>query len=175
MKHVNFSNKNCSLARSLEVLGEWWTLSILQEALFGTKRFGDFQKNLGIAKNILSVRLDHLVSNGLLKKDLINHQVRRPQYKLTEKGRSVATIIVSLIQWGDKWISSSQGPPIILNDIKTGKQIVPISLKSSVGDTVNIMDISIEAGPGSSKETKSRFSRKEYINKKIKWKVRDKD
>ena len=69
MKHVSFANRNCSLARALDVVGEWWMLPILQEAFFGTRKFGDFQKHLGIAKNILADRLDRLVSNGLLIRD----------------------------------------------------------------------------------------------------------
>lgn len=174
MKHVSFSKKNCSLAKSLDLLGEWWTLTILQEALFGTKRFIDFQKNLGIAKNILSSRLDHLVSNGFLIKDIKSATNKRPQYKLTDKGKSVGTVIVTMIQWGDKWINQPEGAPIILKDRNSKDPIAQINISSIKGNKLEITDLLVQPGPGANEETKERFLHNLNLEDKVKWRVRNK-
>ena len=174
MKHISFSSKNCSLAKSLDLLGEWWTLTILQEALFGTKRFNDFQKNLGIAKNILSTRLEHLVSHDFLKKEIKNSINKRPQYKLTDKGKSVATIIVTLIQWGDEWTNQEDGAPIILKDINTKEHIAKINISSKSGTKLEVSDLLVQSGPGANEKTKKRFNQNLNLENNVKWRVRNK-
>lgn len=157
MKKVNNSSKPCSLAKSLDILGEWWTLPILQEALLGTNKFNEFYEHLGIAKNILTIRLNKLVNEGILEKKLVAPYGKRTQYVLTQKGLSTATIIIALIQWCDKWVLSADEIPMELRDKSTKQKISKIKLEIENGRKVNIWDIITTPGPGATEEIRYRF------------------
>ena len=96
-------NDPCPVARALNDVGDWWSLLIVRQAMYGTRRYGDFQKQLGIAKNILCDRLTRLVDNDVLKKVDIGEHGQRFEYRLTEKGKDLFPVLVALRQWGDKW------------------------------------------------------------------------
>lgn len=95
---------SCSVAASLEEVGDWWTLLIIRDALLGLRRFEDFQGSLGIARNILSNRLERLVRSGILERRAYQDHPPRREYRLTEKGRDLLPVIVTLMQWGDRWL-----------------------------------------------------------------------
>lgn len=105
---------NCSVARTLEVVGEWWTMLVIREAFFGVRRFDDFQGRLGIARNVLAARLQGLVDNGILERRLYQERPERFEYRLTEKGRDLYPVLVSLMGWGDRWMAGENGPPVTL-------------------------------------------------------------
>jgi DNA-binding HxlR family transcriptional regulator len=94
---TDLSELNCSLARTLEIVGDWWTLLIIRDAFLGVRRFGDFQKSLGIAKNILATRLERLCEDDILER---GGSEMRPLYRLTDKGRGLVPAMVALMQWG---------------------------------------------------------------------------
>jgi DNA-binding HxlR family transcriptional regulator len=100
---------NCSIAQALEVVGEWWTILILREAFLGVTRFDDFQRRLGIARNVLSVRLDSLVRHGVLDRRPYEPARGRVDYVLTDKGRALWPVLVTLRQWGDEWLTGEGG------------------------------------------------------------------
>src|ERR1700733_4506320 len=102
MKNKSFAEENCAIARCLEVVGHWWTLMIIREAFSGVSKFGDFQKNLGIARNILTVRLKQLVDDEILQLESTGGQ--RFEYFLTDKGKELVYVLVALSQWGSKWL-----------------------------------------------------------------------
>src|SRR5471032_106175 len=104
MQNSPFENQRCSVAAALGEVGEWWTLLILREAFFGTARFTDFQANLGIARNILTARLNKLVETGILTRRLASGRGNPRLYRLTDKGREILPIFIALMQWGDRWI-----------------------------------------------------------------------
>jgi len=105
-----YDDEVCSIARSLEVVGERWTLLIIRNALFtGVTRFGDFQRRLGIATNVLTSRLDGLVAAGVMEK---SSTATSAEYLLTAKGRDLSGVLVALTDWGDRW-AAPDGPPII--------------------------------------------------------------
>jgi DNA-binding HxlR family transcriptional regulator len=105
-----YDGEVCSIARSLEVIGERWTLLIIRNALFtGVTRFGDFQRRLGIATNVLTSRLDGLIAAGVMEK---SPTATSTEYLLTEKGRDLTGVLVALTDWGDRW-AAPDGPPII--------------------------------------------------------------
>ncbi|UJP09067.1 helix-turn-helix transcriptional regulator [Microbacterium sp. KUDC0406] len=105
-----YDSEVCSIARSLEVIGERWTLLIIRNALFAdVTRFGDFQRRLGIATNVLTARLDGLVAAGVMER---SHTASSAEYLLTEKGRDLSGVLVALTDWGDRW-AAPDGPPII--------------------------------------------------------------
>src|SRR3954454_710700 len=91
----------CSIARGMEILGERWTFLILREAFYGVRRFSDMQRNLGIARNILSTRLQNLVSAGIFERRLYQEEPERYEYRLTQAGRDLYPAIVTLMRWGD--------------------------------------------------------------------------
>src|ERR1700759_2223679 len=105
---------DCSIGRAMEVLGERWTFLILREAFYGVRRFSDMQRNLGIARNMLSTRLQTLVGAGILERRLYQQEPARYEYRLTEAGRDLYPAIVTLMQWGDKYLQGELGPPVVL-------------------------------------------------------------
>jgi DNA-binding HxlR family transcriptional regulator len=97
-----YDNQNCSIARALETIGERWTLLILRDAFLGTRRFDDFQRSLGIARNVLTVRLKNLVDQGLLDRRLYQERPERYEYRLTEKGIDLWPVLFTLMKFGDR-------------------------------------------------------------------------
>ncbi|QYY34266.1 helix-turn-helix transcriptional regulator (plasmid) [Cupriavidus pinatubonensis] len=141
---------NCSVAGALEQVGEWWSLLIVRECMMGTTRFDDFQNRLGIARNVLTTRLNKLIEHGVLVKVVAEGSERRTEYRLTEKGEGLYPIIVGLMQWGDKWCSSRK--PIRIVEDSTGKPIEPVSLR--VGPrTLGLRDVRLEPGEGATERT----------------------
>src|SRR5580765_3632655 len=104
MRRTSFAEMACPIAQSLEVIGEWWTLLIIRDAFFGVTRFDEFQENLGIARNILTNRLDTLVAAGVMERQCYDEGRGRYDYVLTDKGRALWPVIVTLRQWGDRWM-----------------------------------------------------------------------
>lgn len=149
---TDFSDFNCSLARALGAVGDWWTLLILRQAFFGTRRFSDFQRSLGIARNILATRLDALTRNGVLTRD---GTTRRPLYALTAKGEELLPAMVALMQWGDKW-ESGNNPPVLLGD-DGGRPLQKIALSSQDGTPVTAANIRFAPGPGANAATRQYF------------------
>jgi DNA-binding HxlR family transcriptional regulator len=109
----SFEDMNCSIARSLEVVGEWWTLLIVREAFRGVHRFDDFAARLGIASNVLTARLRKLVEHGVFEERAYQERPVRVEYRLTAKGRDLFPVILTLLQWGDRWYAPD-GPPVVL-------------------------------------------------------------
>jgi DNA-binding HxlR family transcriptional regulator len=105
---------NCSVARTLSVVGERWTMLILREAFLGRHRFDEFQQGTGIARNILSSRLRDLVRDGILDRVRSNGDNGRIEYRLTKKGLDLYPVIAAMMRWGDTWLSDESGPPMTL-------------------------------------------------------------
>jgi DNA-binding HxlR family transcriptional regulator len=109
-------NENCSVVRTLNLVGDKWTLLVLRETFYGTRRFDDYLSAIGCARSILSDRLGKLVTNGILFQTEYHEegQRRRLQYRLTEKGKELLNILIALKQWGDKWTHEKGCGPISL-------------------------------------------------------------
>ena len=103
-KRRSFDEMNCSIARALDVIGEWWTLLVVREAFRGVRRFDGFVERLGIAPNILTARLRRLVEHGILEERPYQERPPRVEYRLTAKGRDLYPTLVALMQWGDRWV-----------------------------------------------------------------------
>ena len=149
---TDLSKLNCSLARTLEVVGDWWTLLIIRDAFLGVRRFGDFQKSLGIAKNILATRLERLAANDILQR---GGPEKRPVYQLTERGQALLPAMIALMQWGDAWLSAER-PPVLVTDAK-GKPVSPLHLRSG-GEEVRAETVRFHPGPGSTARTRAFFA-----------------
>lgn len=110
MQRKRFDDSSCPVARSLERVGEWWTILILRDAFFGLTRFDEFQKSLGIAPNMLARRLATLVEQGLLEKHQYQQKPPRFEYRLTARGRDFRPVLLALAEWGDKHFSQGGDP-----------------------------------------------------------------
>src|SRR5581483_1874941 len=114
MKRKSFAEMSCPIARTLDIVGEWWTLLIVRDALLGATRFDEFRQS-GIADNILSARLELLVREGILERRPYQDHPPRYEYVLTEKGRDLLPIIMALGTWGKKWVNPAALPPQFLH------------------------------------------------------------
>jgi DNA-binding HxlR family transcriptional regulator len=137
-----------SVARTLEVVGERWTLLILREAFFGVRRFGQLARNLHIPRPTLSSRLRALVGNGLLEKVLYTHDPDRHEYRLTDSGRDLFSAIVVLMQWGDEHLPHPDGPPIVLRHQLCGHVAEPVLVCAHCGQEITARNVTPEPGLG---------------------------
>jgi DNA-binding HxlR family transcriptional regulator len=154
---TRFCDENCSVARSLEILGDWWTLLIVREAFSGTRRFADFEANLDISKNILTKRLAHLVEHGVLARVDAGVHGHRYEYELTAKGKDLITVLTALRQWGDRWVFGEGREPLLVLDARTGRPIPRVRLLAEDGQPLRARDIAVRPGPGASRATRARF------------------
>ena len=143
LKH-DYENQNCSIARALEVVGERWTLLIVRDAFLGIRRFEQFQESLGIARNVLTERLNRLVDEGVLKRVQYSERPERYEYRLTPKGRDLNVSLVGLRQWGDKYLSTT--PPQILRR-KSDKKRVVAALVPKDADILRADEVELVPGP----------------------------
>lgn len=157
---------NCSVARALDVLGDWWTLLVVREAFLGTARFADFEQRLGIAKNILAERLKHLVEHDVLERVDVGRKGRRFEYRLTEKGKDLLTILTALRQWGDRWVFGKGKEPVVVRDRRNRRLVPELRVTDASGNLVGFRDLVMEPGPGASRETRQRFLARRRVKAK---------
>ncbi len=139
MVRKRFPDTHCSVARALNDVGDWWSLLVVKEAMLGTRRFVDFQQNLGIARNILCDRLARLLENGVLIKQDVGEHGTRYEYRLTDKGRDLFTVITALRQWSDRWNGESDGPALV--DRAHGEPVRPVTVQSADGRTLDVREV----------------------------------
>ncbi|AKO53451.1 HxlR family transcriptional regulator [Marinobacter psychrophilus] len=147
MAKKRFDDSNCSVARALNQVGDWWSLLVVLHAMYGTRRFVDFQQELGIAKNILCDRLARLVDNGVLKKVDVGEHGSRFEYRLTEKGRDLFPVVIALRQWGNKWNPGSDDASLDLHDRTTGQPIQMVQVQNAEGEPITVRDVFVSASP----------------------------
>ena len=140
-----YDDQVCSIARTLEVLGERWTLLIVRDALLGLHRFDEFQESLGVARNVLSDRLSRLVSEGILERVRYQERPERFEYRLTAKGRELAVPLLALMQWGDRHLSEK--PPRIARR-RSDHSTVRAVLAAADDRIVRPADVQVVPGPG---------------------------
>ena len=131
---------SCSIARTLEVIGDRWTMLILRDAFRGVRRFDAFQRDLGIARNLLTDRLTKLVEHGVLEKQLYQDHPPRYEYRLTRKGIDLSPALVALMRWGDKWLADGEPPVSLLHD-RCGTPLDQAFLCWSCDETVTPLHI----------------------------------
>src|ERR1700754_3592282 len=125
MQHKGFADMPCPIARSLERVGEWWSILILRDAFKGKTRFDQFQKSLGIAPNMLTRRLNTLVESGLLERRLYSEKPPRHAYVLTDRGRDFRPVLWALVAWGNKHLAAG-AESVVLTDPQTGAAVYPV-------------------------------------------------
>jgi DNA-binding HxlR family transcriptional regulator len=138
----------CSAARALEILGTRWTLLLIREVLFGTRRFDAFAVHLGIARNVLASRLALLVDEGILEMQPVGISGRREEYRLTEKGRDTLPILIALLQWGDRWLQTPMSIPLQVVDRRNKRPLARMRPLDSDGTPLDLPDMDWLPGPG---------------------------
>jgi DNA-binding HxlR family transcriptional regulator len=147
---LEYSTENCSVKRTVDIIGERWTVLILREAILGMTRFEDFQQVLGCASNILSTRLSKLVEHQLLERFAYREPGSRTRYEyhLTAKGRELFPVLVALARWGDRWTADPDGPPVELLHSDCGAPIT-LNITCTAGHgPLQLADTHATAGPG---------------------------
>ena len=160
MGRTDFTRMRCPVARSMAVLGERWAMLVLREAFYGTTRFDGFERNLGIAPNILSARLRDLVAHGLLEKAPLPDRRgpgARHEYRLTEKGRDFFPAYLALKAWADRWMTGPDGPQVLLEEAATGLPVQPPPVLNAAGGPLRPEDVRVLPGPGAGRATRARF------------------
>jgi DNA-binding HxlR family transcriptional regulator len=147
VKRTSFENAECPIARSLDAIGDWWSLLIIRDAFMGIRRFSEFQKNLGLAKNILTVRLRALVDQGILKTAPASDGSAYQEYVLTPKGRGVFPVLVALRQWSEEFSASSDEFSTLLVDREKGRPVRKLELRARDGRLLGAADTALKSRP----------------------------
>jgi DNA-binding HxlR family transcriptional regulator len=159
MQRKSFGNMQCPIARSLERVGEWWSILILRDAYHGLTRFDQFQKSLDIAPNMLTRRLNSLVETGLLEKRRYSERPPRYEYVLTERGRDFRPVLLALLAWGNKHFAP-EGASVVVVDGETGAVADPIVVDRASGRPLTEAPFRTAAGPAADARTRSRYARR---------------
>ena len=162
MERKSFGKMPCPIARSLERVGEWWSILIIRDALHGFTRFDEFQKSLNIAPNMLTRRLSALVDAGLLERRRYSERPPRYEYILTDMGRDFRPVIVAMFAWGNRHFAP-EGASVLLIDKKTHRPADPVLVDRRSGKTLNERDYGFAPGPAASGRTRRRYA---VINQK---------
>ena len=157
MQRKSFGNMQCPIARSLERVGEWWSILILRDAFHGLTRFDQFQKSLGIAPNMLTRRLNALVEAGLLERRSYSERPRRHEYVLTERGRDFRPVLWALLAWGNKHFAP-EGPSVVVVDSETGLPAEPVLVDRRSGRLLAEPAFRSAAGPAADERTRRRYA-----------------
>lgn len=148
MRRTSFADWPCSIARTMDLLGDWWTPLVLREAFYGIKRFDTFQQELGIARNTLTDRLRRLVDEGLMEKRAYQSEPVRYDYVLTEKGRDFFGVLAVMNSWGNRWLSGDEGAPVVFEHDRCGHEATAEVVCGHCKEPMSVADTHARLGPG---------------------------
>lgn len=148
MERKRFQGAPCSIARSLDVVGDWWGPLIIRECLYGTHRFDQIQRWLGIGRNMLTRRLELLVEQGVLERRQYQDRPPRFEYHLTDKGYDAAKLLLAMMPFGETWLFADEGDPIHLYDRSSHRRVRPSLVDEETGEPIDPREL--YAGPGPS-------------------------
>jgi DNA-binding HxlR family transcriptional regulator len=156
VKRTPFSRWPCSVARTVDILGDWWMPLVLREAFYGVRRFDDFQSALGIGRNVLTQRLVRLVDEGLMAKEQYSERPPRYEYVLTEKGRDFWPVMAAMATWGDRWLDGGEGPPVVFHHTSCDHDTTATVVCSHCGEPLSHRDVTAALGSGYPARLRSR-------------------
>jgi DNA-binding HxlR family transcriptional regulator len=148
MRRTSFAQWPCSVARTMDLLGDWWTPLVLRDAFYGIRRFDEFQQGLGIARNTLADRLRRLVDEGLLEKQPYQADPVRYDYVLTEKGRDFWSVLAAMARWGDRWLAGEGGPPVTFHHDRCDHDAHAEVVCSHCREPLTAEETTMRMGPG---------------------------
>lgn len=159
MQRKSYGNMKCPIARSLDRVGEWWSILILRDALYGLTRFDEFQTSLGIASNMLTRRLNALVEAGFLARRRYSEHPPRHEYIVTERGRDFRPILIALIAFGNRHFAP-EGASVSIVDAVSGAPAEPILVDRLTGRPLVSSEFELIAGPAASEAMKARMAKR---------------
>ncbi|MFE9320646.1 winged helix-turn-helix transcriptional regulator [Nocardia sp. NPDC052278] len=142
-----FSDPACSVARTVELFGDSWTPLIMRDAIMGTRRFDEFQKSLGIARNVLSNRLTRLVERGVMTKQLYQEHPPRREYILTDKGRDFFSVLIAMREWEARWLDEGSADSVTLHHSSCRHELIARTICGSCGADITLDDIEFHVEP----------------------------
>ncbi len=148
MRQTSFAAMQCSLARTLEVVGDWWSPLVLRDLYLGIRRFDELVTDLGISRNLLTSRLAELVAGGVVRRVRYTDRPPRFEYELTDAGRDLVPVLLAMTAWGDRWATPEGGPPIRFEHDRCGQEFVPTVHCSACGEPVTADAVHPRPGPG---------------------------
>jgi len=154
----DYPGQVCSIAKALEVIGERWSLLIVRDVMNGRRRFDELQEGLGIARNVLSARLQRLVDEDILERRLYQSSPKRYEYFLTEKGLDLWPALVALLGWGDRHSPAPNGPPMLIVHKECGGPVSDRGVCESCGKVLRARDARAVAGPGAGQSATEHFA-----------------
>ncbi|CAN5658066.1 helix-turn-helix domain-containing protein [soil metagenome] len=159
MKRTRLEDRECPLSRTIDIVGEWWTILLLHDLFDGYSRFDQFEKNLKISSGILATRLKSLVDDGLVERRPYQTRPTRYEYVLTEKGRSLRPVLVALAAWGNSPLAP-EDRSMILVDAETGVEVDPVIVDSATGRRLDGPEFVFTSGPSAGPEMSDRYASK---------------
>jgi DNA-binding HxlR family transcriptional regulator len=157
MRRKSFSEMQCPVARSLERVGEWWSILILRDAMHGLTRFDQFEESLGISPTMLTRRLSGLVKAGLLERQRYSERPPRYEYVLTERGRDFRSVVVAIQAWGNKHFAP-EGASVLLVNARTGAVADPVMVDRNSGAALDGSDFILAPGPAAGASTRRKLA-----------------
>ena len=147
MRRTRFDDWPCPIARTTDLIGDWWTPLVLREAFMGRRRFDDFQQALDAPRAVLTARLKRLCDEGLLTKVAYQDRPVRYEYRLTDKGRAFWDVLAAMWRWGSDWLFEPDGPPVQLVGRDTGLPIVPVVVDERTGQRLDVRALRVGRRP----------------------------
>lgn len=144
MARTDFSSLDCSVAQCLASVGDTWSFLIIRDAMFGVRRFSDFERSLDIAKNILRNRLASLVEQDILVKVDVGEHGPRFEYELTEKGRDLFPVMIALRQWADRWVDPTERQILVMKDKAKGEPIPYMAVRDTEGSPLDLSSVTAD-------------------------------
>jgi DNA-binding HxlR family transcriptional regulator len=148
MRQTSFAQMACSMARSLELIGDWWTPLIIRDLQLGVDRFDALADDLGISRNLLTTRLAHLAEHGIVARRRYQEHPPRDSYVLTEAGQDLWPVLMALTAWGDRWATAEAGPPLLFEHRRCGHRFTPTVSCDACGEAVDPTEVTAVPGPG---------------------------
>ena len=145
MKWAELAEQRCSVARSVAVIGDRWTLMLLRDCFLGIRRFEDFERRLGISRSIIADRLKILTDEGVLRREVYQERPVRHEYRLTDKGVALGPVMLAIVHWGDTHYAGAEGPPLIHRHKACGCDFTPVQTCSACGDPVGPREVEVRA------------------------------
>ena len=147
MERKSFADMDCSVAQCLEVVGEWWSMLIVRDAFLGVSRFDEFQRRLGISRNVLRQRLGRLTEAGVLQREPYSEHPVRYDYRLTPKGKDLWPVLTAMRQWGDRYAAPA-GPPVRVVHTGCGTAAGAVMVCASCGEPLSHREVRVLPAPG---------------------------
>jgi len=146
MRRTRFQSNPCPIARTTDLIGDWWTPIIMREAFLGRRRFEEFQQSLSLSRGVLAQRLRRLVDEGLLEKRLYEQRPPRHEYVLTDKGREFYSVLAAMWRWGSDWLwEEGEASPFELYHKQTGEPINPRVVDENTGEPIDVRNVRVAA------------------------------